>query len=309
MSAVKIWNAWKTLGINYPTHCQYGLPLSSPTRDPCKRTLTNTTSRNKLLEDISHELPSEAISHLETLATQSLCTFCATKDDRRNVLLVSWKLKMNEVLSSRLRFFSDQETALLDEQEVMHVRDAEFVTGYKELQGKVQAAESKYEGEVQQHEVSKRTIQELLKKVNKLDADFLHQSVEFDISTEKNLSLSQDIYWLKEENERLKKKQTSMQQLWERRNEYHTKQINSLTAVRKIFVTAQQKLADQWAVSGAAMDVEFRDNLLNPTPEVKGGATGGLPSPSNSHLSDEIGETPPGKKRKLQATVEDCADS
>ncbi|KAF7856826.1 hypothetical protein EAF04_009589 [Stromatinia cepivora] len=200
--------------------------------------------------------------YLEKLAAQSLCTFCASRDDRRNVLFVAWKLKLNEVLSLRLRFFADQEMELLDMQEmrgregvlVERVQMAEVkyeveVRGYEvskrtiqNLLGKVKQADLKYEGEVQKHGVSKSTIQELLVKLEMKDTKLSNQSVKFH---EKTLRLSEEIHSLKEENQRLRDQRALMQQLWQRRYKYHNQKINSLNTVVKIFVTVQQKLTDQ----------------------------------------------------------------
>ncbi|KAJ8070504.1 hypothetical protein OCU04_000877 [Sclerotinia nivalis] len=355
MPPIKIWNAWHTLNIKYPTHCQWEIDTSSPIPDSCLRTLSNPTSRNILLENLEFELPCEAITHLENLATQSLCLFCGGREERRNVLFVAWKLKLNEVLSVRLRFFADQEMALLDTQEEMRGREEVLVGRVKvaevkyqgevrghevskktiqNLLGKVERAGSRHDGEAQQHEVSKRTIhnllekvelgdlryerevqrdevskrtiQELLEKLESKDTELSNQSIKFD---EKTSKLSEEISSLKEENIRLRDQRASMQWLWQRKCGYHNQEINTLNAVVKTFVSAQQRLTDKWAASDAAMDLKFKGYLLGSATGVQEGVTNGaLPPGSGSDLSDGMVETPQAKKRKFQATVEDSKD-
>lgn len=259
---------------------------------------------------------------------------------------------MNEELSLRLRFYADQETAILDTQEEMRGRVEELVAEVKvaevkyeaevkehevskrtiqNLLGKVERADLKYEREVRQHEVSKRTIRNLLEKVEfcdlryereiqqhevakrtirelletvkSKDTELLNQSNKFD---DKILQLSEEINNLKEENTRMKDQRASIQSLWQKRSANHNQAINTLNAVVKTFVATQGKLSDKWVASDAAMDLKFKEYLLDSASGVQEGVTNGAILGSDS--SDGMVETPPAKKRKFQASVEDCED-
>ncbi|CAD6447974.1 e01fdeda-3911-423f-b986-aadd20886541 [Sclerotinia trifoliorum] len=228
MPPIKLWNAFQTLDIKTPTNCQWEINHSPPTPDSCLRILNNPKSRNNLLSHLEFSLPSEALHHLENLAAQSLCSFCGSREERLHVIIVSWKLKMNEVLSLRLRFYADQETALLDMQEevrgneevligrvkVAEVKYETEVKGHEvsrrtiqNLLEKVEFSDLKYEREVQQYEISKRTIRELLEKLKSKDTELSNQSNKFD---DKISKLSEEINSLKKENIRAKKENDSL---------------------------------------------------------------------------------------------------
>ncbi|EDO01692.1 predicted protein [Sclerotinia sclerotiorum 1980 UF-70] len=238
---------------------------------------------------------------------------------------------MNEELSLRLRFYADQETAILDTQEEMRGRVEELVAEVKvaevkyeaevkehevskrtiqNLLGKVERADLKYEREVRQHEVSKRTIRNLLEKVEFCDLRYEREIQQHEVAkrTIRELleTLSEEINNLKEENTRMKDQRASIQSLWQKRSANHNQAINTLNAVVKTFVATQGKLSDKWVASDAAMDLKFKEYLLDSASGVQEGVTNGAILGSDS--SDGMVETPPAKKRKFQASVEDCED-